>query len=64
MLAIGLTLSLIIDSILSASFKRKALLLLASLLRFSAAFNASLPAASISYLNFAAIVEMSILFSF
>ena len=52
--AIGLTLSLMIDSILSASFKRKALLLLASLLRFSAVFKAFLPAASISYLSFAA----------
>jgi len=54
MFAIGLTLSLMIASIFSASFSLKALLLLASLLKFSAAFNASLPAASISYLSFAA----------
>ena len=52
---IGLTHSLIIPSIFSANFCLKALLRLASLLAFSASLRAFLPAASISYLIFAAI---------
>ena len=55
MFCIGLTHSLIIPSIFSASFCLSALLLLASLLAFSASLRAFLPAASISYLIFAAI---------